>query len=60
VTEFRSVGRSVWATGGRVEHVTLSWIADGPVGEDEVTALAFAFAGAIGTILGCWLAGLVL
>jgi hypothetical protein len=60
VTEFRSVGRSVWATGGRVEHVTVSWVADGPVGEDEVAALAFAIAGAIGTLLGAWLTGLIL
>lgn len=43
-----------------VRDARVTWTADpGLFGADEARALAFALAGALGTVLGCWLAGMV-
>lgn len=44
-----------------VRGVHVRCVADlGLVGADELRAVAFAVAGAIGTVVGVWLSGLVL
>ena len=59
MTELELAGRTWFVDGGPVRDVHVSWVAEGPVGADEARAIAFALAGALGTVLGTWLAGFI-
>ena len=51
--------KGMWVqTPAPVRDVHVRWIAAGPLGYDEARAIAYALGGALGTVLGVWLAGL--